>query len=215
MALVIDGYNLLHASGILGRGVGPGSLERSRLALLNFLAQSLDPGRTGRHDCCVRRARSAPGFAAASPSTRGCTCILRRAGSDADEAIEILIKLNTSPRRLTVVSSDHRLHRAAKRRKATPVDSDVWYASIVRRRIERAKSGNPAGGGPKPIGGPARPKFVFGCANSAWKNRNRPIPNRAATIGARFHPVMPRISTSVICNCAILSGESRTLPCLL
>ena len=30
MALVIDGYNLLHASGILGRGIGPGSLERSR-----------------------------------------------------------------------------------------------------------------------------------------------------------------------------------------
>ncbi len=43
MSLVIDGYNLMHVAGILGRGVGPGSLQRSRLALLNFLAESLDP----------------------------------------------------------------------------------------------------------------------------------------------------------------------------
>ena len=42
MALLIDGYNLLHASGILGRGVGPGGLERSRLALLNFVAERVE-----------------------------------------------------------------------------------------------------------------------------------------------------------------------------
>src|SRR4051794_30536608 len=42
MALIIDGYNLMHAAGILGRGVGPGSLERSRLALLHFVVESLD-----------------------------------------------------------------------------------------------------------------------------------------------------------------------------
>ncbi len=41
MALLIDGYNVLHVAGILGQGVGPGSLQRSRLALLNFLAESL------------------------------------------------------------------------------------------------------------------------------------------------------------------------------
>ena len=40
---LIDGYNLLHAVGIIGRGIGPGGLERSRLALLNFLVESLDP----------------------------------------------------------------------------------------------------------------------------------------------------------------------------
>ena len=28
---------------IIGRGVGPGSLERSRLALLNFVAESIEP----------------------------------------------------------------------------------------------------------------------------------------------------------------------------
>ena len=42
MSLIIDAYNLLHASGILGKGIGPGGLERSRNALLNFLANTLD-----------------------------------------------------------------------------------------------------------------------------------------------------------------------------
>ena len=41
MSLLIDGYNLIHAAGLVGQGRGPGGLERSRLALLNFLAQSL------------------------------------------------------------------------------------------------------------------------------------------------------------------------------
>ena len=35
MPLLIDGYNLLHATGILGRGRGHGWLARSREALLN------------------------------------------------------------------------------------------------------------------------------------------------------------------------------------
>ena len=43
MPLLIDGYNLLNATGIVGRGAGPPSLGRSRLALLNFLAASIDP----------------------------------------------------------------------------------------------------------------------------------------------------------------------------
>ena len=30
MSLLIDGYNLLHAAGIMGRGAGPGGLQRSR-----------------------------------------------------------------------------------------------------------------------------------------------------------------------------------------
>ena len=68
MALIIDGYNLLHASGILGRGIGPGGLERSRSALLNFLAESLDERQLDRHDRGVRRPRSAARPAAQSSS---------------------------------------------------------------------------------------------------------------------------------------------------
>ncbi len=38
MPFLIDGYNLLHVTGILGTGSRAGTLERARLALLNFLA---------------------------------------------------------------------------------------------------------------------------------------------------------------------------------
>ena len=41
MPLIIDGYNLLNATGISSRGRGPGNLERARQALLNTLVESL------------------------------------------------------------------------------------------------------------------------------------------------------------------------------
>jgi hypothetical protein len=37
-----------------------------------------------------------------------------------------------------VVSSDHRIQRAARRRKARAVDSEVWYAEVLRQRSERS-----------------------------------------------------------------------------
>ena len=139
MALLIDGYNLLHASGILGRGVGRGSLERSRNALLNFLAESLD-ARALKKTTVVFDAREAPPGLPRTLSHRGITVRFADQGGEADDLIEQLIVADTTPRRLTVVSSDHRLHRAAKRRNAKPIDSDVWYADTLRKRIERQRS---------------------------------------------------------------------------
>ncbi|MCE9553652.1 MAG: NYN domain-containing protein [Planctomycetes bacterium] len=41
MAIIIDGYNLLHASGVMPQGNGPHTFERAREALIRFLAASL------------------------------------------------------------------------------------------------------------------------------------------------------------------------------
>ena len=45
MSLIIDGYNLMHAAGIMPAGSGArsgaGSFERSRIALLNFIADTV------------------------------------------------------------------------------------------------------------------------------------------------------------------------------
>lgn len=142
MAILIDGYNLLHASGILGRGVGPGSLERSRTALLNFLAESLEESELPR-TVVVFDAREAPPGLPRVVMHRGMTVRFAEPGSDADDVIEQLIKADSAPRRLTVVSSDHRLHRAARRRKARPVDSDEWYADVLRKRIAGVRRKSP------------------------------------------------------------------------
>jgi predicted RNA-binding protein with PIN domain len=148
MSVLIDGYNLLHASGILGSGVGPGSLERSRSALLNFLAESLAERQLSR-TTIVFDAREAPPGLPRTTMYRGMTVCFAPRGLDADAVIEDLIAAESSPRRLTVVSSDHRLHRAARRRRAKAIDSDVWYGEVIRLRIERARKKKPAG---KPAG---------------------------------------------------------------
>jgi hypothetical protein len=44
---------------------------------------------------------------------------------------------------LTVVSSDHRLQRAARRRRAKAIDSDQWYAQVLRNRIDSVRRKSP------------------------------------------------------------------------
>jgi predicted RNA-binding protein with PIN domain len=141
MTTLIDGYNLMHAAGIIGRGVGPGTLQRSRLALLNFVAESLDATEV-RRTTVVFDAREAPPGLPRTLEHRGITVHFAPTPGDADALIEELIRSDSAPRRLTVVSSDHRLQRAARRRKSRAVDSDVWYAEVIRQRRERSASAN-------------------------------------------------------------------------
>jgi predicted RNA-binding protein with PIN domain len=143
MALIIDGYNLLHVTGLGGRGAGPGGLERSRLALLSFLAASIDHAELAG-TTVVFDARHAPAGLPRTLAHRGMTVRFAAGYESADELIEELIRADSSPRRLTVVSSDHRLHRAARKRRARAVDSDVWYAEMERRRAAVAPEQLPA-----------------------------------------------------------------------
>jgi predicted RNA-binding protein with PIN domain len=132
MGLLIDGYNLLHVTGIFGRGIGPGTLERSRRALLNFLVATIPEEELSR-TTVVFDAKDAPPGLPRRVQHRGITVRFARSHDEADDLIEELIRKDSAPRRLTVVSSDHRLHRAARRRRATAVDSDVWYESVRRQ----------------------------------------------------------------------------------
>lgn len=136
MTLLIDGYNLLHATGIMGQGAGPRGFERSRTALVNFVVESLSPEDAAQATIVFDAADAPPGLPD-SWQHRGLTVRFARGYPNADELIEELIGKHAAPRRLTVVSSDHRLHRAARRRKATAIDSDRWYAEMLRQRSAR------------------------------------------------------------------------------
>jgi predicted RNA-binding protein with PIN domain len=57
---------------------------------------------------------------------------------DADSVIEERLKVNTSPRRVTVVSSDRRLRKAAAMRKAAGVKSEEFW-ELVRKELARKK----------------------------------------------------------------------------
>ncbi len=58
--------------------------------------------------------------------------------SDADSVVEEKILANTAPRRLTVVSSDRRLRRAAGERKATALKSELFWDQVL-KELSRKK----------------------------------------------------------------------------
>lgn len=135
MALLIDGYNLLNATDIFGEGTGPGSFQRSREALLAFLATSLEDAER-LQTTIVFDATDAPPGLPNNYTVEGITVLYARDYPDADTLLEELIEDHRAPRGLLVVSSDHRVQRAARRRGAGRVDSDRWYAELWQRRIE-------------------------------------------------------------------------------
>jgi uncharacterized protein len=139
MSLIIDGYNLINTAGIVGRGIGPGSLERSRLALLNFLAESLETEQLP-HTIVVFDSHEAPWGMPRKIDHRGITVYFASQYEEADDMIEELIRADSAPRRLVVVSSDHRIQRAARRRRAQAVDSDTWYGELLHLRKQRQES---------------------------------------------------------------------------
>ena len=59
---------------------------------------------------------------------------------DADTVVEEKIKANTAPKRLTVVSSDRRLRKAATARKATALKSDAFWQTV----LKELRQGRPA-----------------------------------------------------------------------
>jgi len=137
MQLLIDGYNLLHATDLFGNGSG--SFQQSREALLAFLGASLnDAERDGT--TVVFDAADAPPGLPATYTVEDMTVFYARDYPDADAMIEELIEEHPGPRGLTVVSSDHRVQRAARRRGAKRIDSEKWYAELWQRRIELRRS---------------------------------------------------------------------------
>jgi predicted RNA-binding protein with PIN domain len=88
-------------------------------------------------------AAGAPPGLPQSFSYEGINVQFARDPGNADELLEILIEAHDAPRKLVVVSGDHRVQRAARRRRATAIDSDVWWAEL-RTKQHRRKTELPA-----------------------------------------------------------------------
>lgn len=135
MSLLIDGYNLLHATDIFGDGGGANSFQQSREALLAFLGTSLSEAERTQTSVVFDAADAPPGL----PNhyqVEGLTILFARDYPDADALIEEMIEDHHAPRGLLVVSSDHRVQRAARRRGSKFVDSERWYSELWQRRID-------------------------------------------------------------------------------
>lgn len=146
MRLLIDGYNVIYTAGVPGRGIGIGSVERGRLGLLKLLAESLTPAELAE-TVVVFDARGAPPGLPREILYRGMRVHFAPRSLTADDVIEDFIRQEPAPNRLTVVSSDRRIQRIARRRKAKAIDSDSWYESL---RARNRRSRNEPREAPKP-----------------------------------------------------------------
>jgi hypothetical protein len=113
MRYLIDGYNLLHAWGMLRHGtkVPPRTLEQARH---NLLERLLRYG-AGGGITVVFDARGAPPGVPVEEDYRGIRVCFAVDGT-ADDRIEDLLRHEGAPQHLTVVSDDNRLRQAARRR---------------------------------------------------------------------------------------------------
>ncbi len=137
--LIVDGYNLVHAAGLMRKKPGPGGLERAREKLFARLTADLSEKQRGRTTIVFDAHHSPPG-GNREQKHEGMTIVYAEPESDADTVIEELIAEHSAPKQILVVSGDRRLQDAAKRRKGKSVGSERFLKELARRQPERDRA---------------------------------------------------------------------------
>ncbi|WP_020468625.1 NYN domain-containing protein [Zavarzinella formosa] len=112
MRYLIDGYNLMHAIGLVRKNGGETGWLTSRRKLLDWLADQL-AHRPSDSFLVVFDAQRSVGTLE-SNLHNGVKVLIAR-GQTADDVIEELLAEEINPKQLTVVSNDHRLRDSAWR----------------------------------------------------------------------------------------------------
>ena len=148
--LLIDGYNLMHAVGMFRQRYGPGEFEKWRNRFLHYLSGSLTP-RERERTTVVFDAPSTDCRQVQQMESHSLLIMFAEGDLEADDVLEELIAAHSAPRQILLVSSDHRLQKAVRRRRGKPIDSEDFAAQLERRRHDRKRR--------KPDG-PPRCKFT-------------------------------------------------------
>ncbi|MEM7782023.1 MAG: NYN domain-containing protein [Planctomycetota bacterium] len=140
--LLIDGYNLIFCCGLQGKHRSPTALQRARDRLVSSLDLHLPDAMKSR-TVVVFDASKLPIREDVSTHFHNQIRIeYATTFDDADSMIEFLIRKNSNPKSLTVVSSDHRIHKAAETRKAKPVDSEIWFEKLESSQLLKSQTKN-------------------------------------------------------------------------
>jgi len=136
MPFLFDGYNLYHAA----RKLYEPWENITTSALCDLIAEDM---RLLRDKAIVVFDGKKPRHLTDNDTPEEFLRIIYSGGkSDADSTLEILIQQNTAPRRLSVVSSDNRLRRAARKRRARSLASAEYLEALFLRR-QKANSPRP------------------------------------------------------------------------
>lgn len=130
MRVLVDGYNLIFECGLEGPRRTARSLQHARQRLVRELRQRLTPEQRQELTLVFDAERLPQGETQLRSRCQEMEIWFAVGYPDADSLIEELIGEHSFPKQLTVVSSDHRVQRAATRRRARAVDSSVWYDSL-------------------------------------------------------------------------------------
>jgi predicted RNA-binding protein with PIN domain len=150
MLYLIDGYNLLYAMGVLlPKRTGPLVLEYARRRLLSLLGERHGP--QARAVTVVFDARKAPPGAAAEMDYEGIHVAFAVNQEEADDLIEQLIRRASVPRQLTVVSDDHRIQHAARRRQCVVLGCGEYMDWLAQNRQPRREAPRTQGRANKPL----------------------------------------------------------------
>lgn len=168
MRRLIDGYNLLHAAVDVPAKLAPGGLRKLRHRFLNELAHRLGPMEAGG-TTVVFDAREPPEGTRRRGLHKGLTVLFATGEEGADAMIEQLLSQHSSPKQLTVVSTDRRIRQAAARRKARVMTADEFWSSLSSRK----RSWLP----PEPAerAEPAEPPPLSAAESAFWQERFRDV----------------------------------------
>ncbi len=129
---IIDGHNLLHSID----KVDEGSESISDVQLCRIVGRYLKLiGEKGEIIFDGTGPRDKSGF----DNISNLEVLFAGLGTDADTIIEDKIRANTAPKRLSIVSSDRRLRKAAQARKAMAVKSEVFWNNL-QKQLSRKKT---------------------------------------------------------------------------
>ncbi len=136
MRLLIDGNNLLHASDIFPTGKDL-SIAAAQQAFVAAILAAMTPAEAAA-TVIVFDGPAAPSEALQASGLR---VVHPRRGQDADEVMEGLLASPKEPSRLLVVSSDHRIQRAARQAGASYIDSEIYWRQWKQRQRAALNSG--------------------------------------------------------------------------
>lgn len=175
MRFLIDGYNLMYAGGLIGKRLGPTGFHRVRTRFLNDLAFALGPV-DAHQTTVVFDASSSPEDVPKTSTHQGLSVVFAVDQESADDRIEQLIAGHSTPKSLTVVSSDRRLRQAATRRRARSITSEEFWVELDRRKERK-----PDNKGVPRSGELIRDLELSDRESAYWQNEFRDLEGQAET----------------------------------
>jgi len=136
MPIVIDGYNLLWA--ITKTGEGSEAITDVQLCRIlgAYLKAVKEKGR-------IVFDGVGPPDKSGFDNIRNLEVVFTGRATDADTVIEGKIRASTAPKRLTIVSSDQRLRKAGRTRKAVLIKSEMFWAEVRKQLRQKNKTEEP------------------------------------------------------------------------